>query len=1069
MSKNSLDSMEAISENGLAEQLASVQEMVQEIKQGFVEVMSELSHSQTTEENNWRQVCETQDTHQDQITQIQTTVTSLKNEVQGELKKLNNKNVEIEDKMKNLEKERDTLLDRLDNLQKLYDSLVYQLVRCGSLPDTIRNEMVNGNLELSHPTPWPEKQLTHSSSHSKDLSLNGDSDVTSLACKSLSLSQALKEKCMNLNLSESSDDDHSHPWQQPLDSQSGSSKSRGYHSPRKLSQVDVSESGPRLQAIEELIQSEKDYCSQIWTILDDYLAPLQERHFLSAREISVLIPPYVGQIYDHHCQILSTLQERVSYWGSNVSIGDIFSRMTDSEEENIMSIYREYIADIPAAVGCLRRHVQQSRNFKTFIKGQKSRHPDGSDLLSLMMSPLQRIPRYSLLLQQILKHTPSTHPDHYNLQTSLAKLKSFVDQFNSEMSHTMMALNTDHSRRDGHSFRSSASGSSCDIGCLPSTRDSGIHSNGENSHSRSSRLPDNLDRGNFLPEWIEQSSGYLDQDTGRSRETYRDLHRMKLAARSQPDLSSYNKTYNRHNHLVDSHTRNLDSLSSLHHVDNKFKRPRSRRLDASEGLLINKRPVSMSHNQVNAVRELSYVNNSPRGRPASAIDFMLPSSDSRQKNNRDHLLHRPHTSLGPLTRDPVSRIPNSRSFQSDNYASDSSREYSTTPRSKPFIKEETPQKHVIHRNDKNRHRDNSDYEERRSEYDDRRDHSYGNQSRDNYERDTGNYPSGRDAGNLERNSVQGNYAPNCDKVNYDRNFDGHYYDNNESQYHPDESETYPSVNGISQYHADVEDEDDTAIHPTENIHNNKVKYDNHADLDYGQNQAYLEPQNTYDGNSFNNSEHAASDMSQEDIDKSAMRSLRLDDIQDSILQSNEREVEGESSDPLPQISLHLSHNNISQLSNSDNHEFVQPNDKKDSNSLPKNLNTDPQSQSICIPTDIDVRKNLENKKKKKTTKRYTSLEHIPMADDSRKSKNIKSSLKNLFSKKKGSVKMDDLEAEFAKELKRQKATLKSSNFPQNGMKIHLIDNNNSKVSTFKNLRPQLFTIFQREPANNYVS
>ncbi|XP_055957233.1 uncharacterized protein LOC126822726 isoform X3 [Patella vulgata] len=972
LNKNSEnDNMEAITENGLAEQLALVQEMVYEIKQGFVEVMTELSHSQTTDKNNWRQVTETQDGQQEQINKLQTTVSSIKTDVVGQIKSLTSRQVDMEEKIKSLETERDGLLDRLDTLHRQYNNLLYELVRCGSLPDTVRNQMLNGNLEFSNPPPWPDKDMNHSSHSKESLMLNGDTDVTSIACKSLNLSQALKEKCMNLNLSESSDEDHSHPWQQQMDIRSNSSKGRGYHSPRKISQVDNPDTGPRLQAIEELIQSEKDYCSQIWAILDNYLAPLQERHYLSAREISVLIPPYVGQIYDHHCQILSTLQERVSYWGWNVSIGDIFSRMTDSEEENIMSIYREYVADIPASVGCLRRHIIQSRNFKAFIKAQKGRSCDNNDILSLMMAPLQRIPRYTLLLQQVLKHTSTSHPDHYNLQSSLVKLRTFVDQFNSEMSHTMMALNSDHprrwlsfkaklqsaliSRRSGQSFRSSASGSSCEAGHLPSTRDSGIHSNGENNH-RSARLPDNLDRGNFLPDWIEQSTGYLDQDSSRTRDGYRDLHRMKLAARSQPDLSSYNKSYNRHNHLIESsRQRNVDSLSSLHHADNKFKRPRSRKLDSSDGLLISKRPVSVSHSHVNGIRDYNYVN-SPRGRPSSAIDFMMPAADTpRQRSNRDHLLNRPHTSLGPLTRNNNFQIQNGRNYQ-DNYPGEINGEY-PEPRNSTNLRmrESSSQAHMMNQVDAERYN---------------------------------NMPS-----------------TNGDLT------DGPYYNGNTPRYQ-EKVDEYPNLHGVSQYHADIEDEDDTAVSPNENLDNNdQINYHQpRPDVEYRQNPEFnLQPH--YEQNSYNNSDRAHSDISHEDIDHSVTRSLRLDDINaDPVMNSTEHEHEHETegehlSSHNPPPAHHVSHSNISDLENCDiRNEFKMKSDKLAENLRVRDLSIDQKSQSICVTDDFaNLQKNLESKKKKKQTKRYTSLEHIPMAadDDShaRRRHTIKSSLKNLFSKK----------------------------------------------------------------------
>ncbi|XP_046559820.1 dentin sialophosphoprotein-like isoform X2 [Haliotis rubra] len=58
----------------------------------------------------------------------------------------------------------------------------------------------------------------------------------------------------------------------------------------------------------------------------------------------------------------------------------------------------------------------------------------------------------------------------------------------------------------------------------------------------------------------------------------------------------------------------------------------------------------------------------------------------------------------------------------------------------------------------------------------------------------------------------------------------------------------------------------------------------------------------------------------------------------------------------------------------------------------------------------------DNKKKKEKTKRYNSMENLSKSsEDVSSKKTFKSSLKHFFGKKKGSVRMDKLEAQFAKD------------------------------------------------------
>ena len=43
----------------------------------------------------------------------------------------------------------------------------------------------------------------------------------------------------------------------------------------------------------------------------------------------------------------------------------------------------------------------------------------GQSLQSFFILPIQRIPRYKLLVEELLKHTPITHPDHSTLSEAL--------------------------------------------------------------------------------------------------------------------------------------------------------------------------------------------------------------------------------------------------------------------------------------------------------------------------------------------------------------------------------------------------------------------------------------------------------------------------------------------------------------------------------------------------------------------------------------------------------------------------------------------------------------------------
>jgi hypothetical protein len=57
---------------------------------------------------------------------------------------------------------------------------------------------------------------------------------------------------------------------------------------------------------------------------------------------------------------------------------------------------------------------------------------NGRDLCSLLIAPIQRIPRYVLLLQDLLKATPEYHVEYAGLCKAVNKLKETADAINTK-------------------------------------------------------------------------------------------------------------------------------------------------------------------------------------------------------------------------------------------------------------------------------------------------------------------------------------------------------------------------------------------------------------------------------------------------------------------------------------------------------------------------------------------------------------------------------------------------------------------------------------------------------------
>ena len=70
---------------------------------------------------------------------------------------------------------------------------------------------------------------------------------------------------------------------------------------------------------------------------------------------------------------------------------------------------------------CSEDNSAQAQRFRAFeekcIQDPRSK---GLNLTSLLITPIQRTPRYKLLLADLIKHTPWEHPDRKNLERAMA-------------------------------------------------------------------------------------------------------------------------------------------------------------------------------------------------------------------------------------------------------------------------------------------------------------------------------------------------------------------------------------------------------------------------------------------------------------------------------------------------------------------------------------------------------------------------------------------------------------------------------------------------------------------------
>ncbi|KAN0037895.1 hypothetical protein ACTA71_000066 [Dictyostelium dimigraforme] len=111
---------------------------------------------------------------------------------------------------------------------------------------------------------------------------------------------------------------------------------------------------------------------------------------------------------------------------STVAITNIFNKNQDN-----FKMYSNYIIGYDASVTLLAR-LRKKKDFSNFLeKCRNDSRCNGLDLNSILIMPVQRLPRYVLLLSELIKQTPPNHPNVKLLNKCLKGIKevtSFINE-----------------------------------------------------------------------------------------------------------------------------------------------------------------------------------------------------------------------------------------------------------------------------------------------------------------------------------------------------------------------------------------------------------------------------------------------------------------------------------------------------------------------------------------------------------------------------------------------------------------------------------------------------------------
>ncbi|XP_072295050.1 protein ECT2 isoform X2 [Eucyclogobius newberryi] len=207
--------------------------------------------------------------------------------------------------------------------------------------------------------------------------------------------------------------------------------------PSKSSTPVVSKQSARWQVSKELYQTESNYVDILSTILQLFKLPLEKEGQVGgpilAQEEMKTIFGSIPDIYELHKRMKNDLEELLSDWSEDKSVGDIILKYS----KDLVRTYPPFVNFFEMSKETIVRCEKLKPRFHAFLKINQSKPECGRQtLVELLIRPVQRLPSVALLLNDIKKHTSNDNPDKITLESAIESLKEVMTHINEDKRKT---------------------------------------------------------------------------------------------------------------------------------------------------------------------------------------------------------------------------------------------------------------------------------------------------------------------------------------------------------------------------------------------------------------------------------------------------------------------------------------------------------------------------------------------------------------------------------------------------------------------------------------------------------
>lgn len=197
----------------------------------------------------------------------------------------------------------------------------------------------------------------------------------------------------------------------------------------KLLRVRIKKLKHRKYVIQELITTEEQYCKSLSIILNEVKLPALEKNFLKKEEANQIFSD-LDEIQNFHKFFSTKLRAFFDTFDNRQSkIGEIILKVIP-----VFKMYFIYCDNFKNANVRLEQMRKENHPFINFIKPLEFNPTlQNLDLISQLVKPVQRLPKYVLLFKDLKKNTDEKHPDYQNISKCLEEFSKINEQNNAKV------------------------------------------------------------------------------------------------------------------------------------------------------------------------------------------------------------------------------------------------------------------------------------------------------------------------------------------------------------------------------------------------------------------------------------------------------------------------------------------------------------------------------------------------------------------------------------------------------------------------------------------------------------